>query len=340
MEFKSNSTTATLKRKALWWDIPLGSTDVPATGKVRVRVHSSQEWLHVKVWAEGEAEPETWEIGVQSVTPSWWGRPEWQVLGGSHSSANTVTIDDVSVARLNDGEADLVSYGYNDDHQLTSETLPMGASRTWGYEDGRVKTMSETGAGLGTAYSVDYDTSGRIDEQTVDSDTTTYGYDQAGQLTSISPTSGPVETITYTNLGQRHQHTIGANTTTYDYNDAAELTSTTGANPATYTHGAAGRRLTDNTPNGLTSYHYDPAGRHIGITDPTGTTLRDLDPAGNPEQVITAPTSGPVETTPPALGHHPSQHTAHSNHEQHRHHTDTATSQRHPRLVRQSPPES
>ncbi|MFV0317966.1 MAG: RHS repeat-associated core domain-containing protein, partial [Microthrixaceae bacterium] len=271
-------------------------TDVPATGKVRVRIQSSEQWFHLKVWADGDPEPESWELGVQSVTPSWWGRPEWQVEGGKANSANTVTVDDVTISRLNYTETDLAEYSYNDDHQVTTETLPMGAVRTWGYEDGRVTTMTQTGAGIDSTASVSYDTSGRIDTETLGGNTIDYGYDTAGQLTSITPTGGPTETITYTPVGQRNTHTTTAGTTTYNYNDAAELTSTTGANNTTYTNDAAGRRLTETTGTDTTSYHYDPAGRHLGVTDPTGTTLRDLDPDGNPEHVATTPTSGPTET--------------------------------------------
>jgi RHS repeat-associated protein len=298
IEFTANSNTAKLKRKALWWNLTLGTVDIPATGKLRVRMHSGQQWLHVKIWADGDPEPENWDIGIQNQHPSWWGKPEWQVIGGTANTANTVTVDDVSIARLNGAETDLVTYEYNNDRQPTTETLPMGAVRTWGYVNGRIETMTQTGAGIDSTSSIGYDTSGRIDTETVNGELTSYGYDPAGQLTSVTPTNGPAESFTYTNLGQRHTQTTTAGVTTYNYNNAGELTSTTGVDNNSFSYDGAGRRLTETDPTGTTSYHYDPAGRHLGVTDPTATTLRALDPDGNPEQVVTTPTTGePVETS-------------------------------------------
>jgi RHS repeat-associated protein len=149
---------------------------------------------------------------------------------------------------------------------------------------------------------------------------TSYAYDSAGNLTSVSLNGAQLAGYTYSGAGLPLTASDGNNhTTTYAYDTDGNMTSVTdplghqttytydatghiltevaplgnitGANPAdyttSYTYDAAGDVLTETDSLGhATSYTYDSAGRALTTTDPLGhTTTNAYDGNGNPSSV-------------------------------------------------------
>jgi RHS repeat-associated protein len=158
------------------------------------------------------------------------------------------------------GEVTGIGYGtgavaeantYNEQHQLTSQTLngPNGtteASVSYGYDaDGHINSQTTTGTAGAASTTYGYDQAGRLTSASVAGGaTTTYGYDGAGnrvqaggstatfnarnQLVSLGSTS-----YSYTARGTLSSQTSGANTTNYSY-DAFDQLSSDGTNAYTY----------------------------------------------------------------------------------------------------------
>lgn len=111
---------------------------------------------------------------------------------------------------------------------------------------------------------------------------TTYRYDAAGQLLSVTDPLGRVTSYTYDNMGRQKTVTLpdpdgiapagplAAPVTTYVYNANGQLASVIDAQSQTvsYTYNAAGLMATMTDPRGTTTYLYDALGRQVSITEP------------------------------------------------------------------------
>jgi RHS repeat-associated protein len=202
------------------------------------------------------------------------------------AGTSSVTIDNWEQYDRTNPTA-LASYTYNADGQIVNEALP-GGSRSYAYTNGRRTGFNETLPGAARATTLTYDTTGRIATETTGTITTTYGYDPASQLLSVTPTTGSATTYTYDPLGRRSSEKIGtAAATRYVYDAAGQLcwtttktlpTSPSCASPlsgaATFAWDAAGR-LTNETraATNKVDYTYDPAGRLTTIARLNGTVV-------------------------------------------------------------------
>lgn len=106
-----------------------------------------------------------------------------------------------------------------------------------------------------------------------------YGYDDAGNLRTVSRTAAPLVTFDYDNRDRVRSVTTGASVTRYGYDDD-------------------GARTTMISPrNHTTTYLIDGFGRNIGSIDPTSVKTREvLDPAGRSIETRVTLLSGLTET--------------------------------------------
>lgn len=147
------------------------------------------------------------------------------------------------------------SYTYFPTGQLESVTTPLGNETSYGLDDdGRVTSMVEPRGNAPGGNPADY--------------TWTYGYDQAGNRTSVTDPLGDQTSYGYDELNNLTQITDpNHNTTTFSYDPLNRLW--------TVTPPAAG-----NTGTLDTVYSYDPDGNLASRTDPNGNTVTygyDLD---------------------------------------------------------------
>ncbi len=165
------------------------------------------------------------------------------------------------------------SYGYDANHDLTSITPP-----------------SETS--LGTR-NFTWDSFGRLATATDGAGhTTTYSYDDADRITSVSYSDGtPTVTYTYDPLNRVTQRVDASGTTTYSYDDLGKLLSTTntgsaagdaGSGTISYRYDLAGALASETNDLGTTSYGYDAAHLLTSMTYPSGSGTATVQFANDP----------------------------------------------------------
>jgi len=335
VEITNNSSTGRIFKQVGATSTQLATFTVPvSTSARRLRVQAQGTTVRVKVWADTTTEPTNWTKTVTNATGV-------TTPGTNHITINrtsgtgTIRLDNYQHNDPTNPPTPAVTYTYNTDGQLTTETLP-GGTRTRTYTNGRATTFTATLPGFTRTTTLTYDTTGRIKTDTTNGNTTTYSYDNASQLTAATPTTGTPTTWTYDTLG-RLATTTNTSTTHHHYNAASQLCWTATTNPTTptctsppagattYTYDTAGR-LTNHTtnPTNHTTYTYDPAGRltdittqttgittqqtrthdHTGnlttITTPNGTTTLDWDPTPIPQLLtLTNPTTTTTLTGSP-----------------------------------------
>ncbi len=104
--------------------------------------------------------------------------------------------------------------------------------------------------------------------------TTTWTYDNAGNLLSTRSPVGVVTTFTYDNAADVVSTSNPGGTTTYVWNEAAlaRTTNAPGGAVTTQTYDPSGNVLAETSPSGgTTTYTYDALGRGVTTTDPAGT---------------------------------------------------------------------
>lgn len=205
---------------------------------------------------------------------------------------------------------------------VASDTTAQGVTTTYGYDAAgrRISTTDE----LSHVWSTTYDVLGRVLtqrnprqqgtgpatvtnvhngfgdlESTTDAlgNTVSFGYDHAGQRTTVTDPRGKTWRVIYDVLGGVHQEIDPLNrvrTSTYD--NAGLLRTTQDARGTTVEHDYddAGRltSMTDQTGAGTVQYTYDALGRRASMTDATGLTTWEYYPDGTTRRV--AATAGAV----------------------------------------------
>jgi RHS repeat-associated protein len=176
-----------------------------------------------------------------------------------------------------------ITNSYDKLDRLTQRTSG-GVTVTYGYDlNSRPTTVTKNSK----TWTTEYDARGRT-KATSDplSDRTSYDYDTADNLITVTPPTGHARTIDYDADGQVQSATDALDhQTTYDYNLAGQLKQLTLPRGGTYDYGydTAGRLQTETTPgaSGSLSFDYD-ADRLTWVTYPSGRQINNsYDAAGN-----------------------------------------------------------
>jgi RHS repeat-associated protein len=177
-------------------------------------------------------------------------------------------------------------YTYDLDGRVLTESLPGGVTRNYSYTAGLLAQYGETRNGTATTNTLTRDGVGRLTELAVGGQTTTYDYDQGGQLTGVTgPTTAGNASYSYNNVGDLTSATQDGATTTYTLDHANRLVgSVTGSASTDYSYDDAGRLIGSSSPNEVTVTAYDPQGRLHSTadtaTDTTTTLTRAYTPMG------------------------------------------------------------
>lgn len=153
---------------------------------------------------------------------------------------------------------------YDEAGNVTRQTSPTGGVTTTSYDDdGRVAAVTEPRGNVAGADPADY--------------TTKYGYDLAGNPSSVTDPLGNVTRTGYDALGRPTTATdANGKVTRFGYDDGDRLTSVIGPDAPggqalTYGYNANGQVIKRTDPLGHTaSLEYDRAGRTTVTTDPIG----------------------------------------------------------------------
>jgi len=207
--------------------------------------------------------------------------------GGAITTGATYDPATGLLATSTDARGKVVQYGYNSNGDLTSLTDPLGNKTSYSYDGSgrRTSTVSPRGNVTGAdpaAY------------------TTSYGYDDGDELTSITDPLTHQTGYSYDNVGNRLTVTdANTHTTTYTYNETNQLATVQPPDPTipatTYGYDVNDRLATLTRPyvNGTltSSYGYDTAGQLTSATTPLGAfsygynavgdRTTSIDPAGN-----------------------------------------------------------
>ncbi|GAA3589342.1 hypothetical protein GCM10022198_11510 [Klugiella xanthotipulae] len=193
----------------------------------------------------------------------------------SHDAAGRVT----SVANPQVGEA---FFAYDAAGRPTRSRAG-DLAQTWEYTDGWLTTHTRTGADGADVTLIGRDNTGRVTSVTHDA-TTTYHYDDAGQLVETTTDNGTARASWTYDAGGRLLTERGVEGTErhYTYDAAGQLLSVTnGKTTSTYSYDGSGRRTRETRTDGSgCDYAWDPRGylTRITATDNTGSTasLHDL----------------------------------------------------------------
>jgi RHS repeat-associated protein len=182
------------------------------------------------------------------------------------STASITTNDGYDAAgqrtRYTDGDGNTTTYTYNPLRLPESTVLPgvtgyttaANTTTTRSYDaDGNLVGVARPG---GVTQTMAYDTLGRLTSAAgsgaeATTTTRTFGYDQAGRITSLSTPTG---------------------TDAYAYNDAGRILSASGpSGSATYTYNTNGQLTSRADPAGTATFSYDAAGNLATAADPLTT---------------------------------------------------------------------
>jgi RHS repeat-associated protein len=193
-----------------------------------------------------------------------------------------VTTDTFSQGTITDALTRATTYDFDSQGRMLGQHNPLGDSRLWQYAANALLTASVDGNG----------------------NTTSFGYDSNGQITSQAVPSGPSFTYSRdhsTDVAFYDRVTLAVEngvTTSSVYDSQGQLSFTVNADTHTTTYAWSNHRMTqqiDPGPlSGVTSYTYDSNFRLIQVVDPDGNaTTTTYDGNGNISQVAV----GGIHTT-------------------------------------------
>ncbi|MFB7272679.1 DUF6531 domain-containing protein [Streptomyces sp. NPDC056244] len=182
-----------------------------------------------------------------------------KITDAANKAATSVYDKNNRLTSSTDRLSKTTSYGYDADGNLLSSTTPLGNKTSWTYDaDGRQATAIDPRGNAAGADPAQY--------------TTTYGYDPAGNLTTVTDPLGGVTTTAYDAVNHVVKQTdADKRSTAYSYNKLDQLTEVTAPGGAltTYGYDKAGNVTERTDANGhVTTYGYDAARRLTSVTDP------------------------------------------------------------------------
>ena len=195
----------------------------------------------------------------------------------AQETTQTIEYDDaLAPIRVVDGEGHTSTFTYDDAGNRTSATDPNGHTTRWTYDDQRNVTSTTTPAGNKTE--IAYDSHGNptsISRELEDPDTgatqtqmTVNGYDDHGQLTSVTDPLERVTRYAYNDAGDRTRETNPAGeTTTWAYDTDSRMTAS--VSPRGNAPGADPEQFTTHVTR-------DGLGRVTATTDPLGHTATSV----------------------------------------------------------------
>lgn len=188
------------------------------------------------------------------------------------AGTTSYTYDDAGrLTQLTNWNSETTSWTYDNANRTTRQTFASGAYTNYGYDSQNRQTSVSHKKSDGTVLSSEsyvYDDAGNMSSKTVDSTTTTYGYDNIDQLTSEART-GYTCSYTYDANGNRLTKTLNNVTESYTYDDADKMLT---AGSKSYTYDAAGRTTAVAVGNDTTTLSYDYEGRLTQIVYPNSAT--------------------------------------------------------------------
>jgi RHS repeat-associated protein len=196
-----------------------------------------------------------------------------------------------------DPRNDVTKYGYNTLHEMTSITDPrtgkvtneydssqrvisqtdaMNRKTTWSYASGETKVTLPTGSVMRVLFSHNLPTSITHAYGTSIASTTSYGYDENDNLTSLTDPDGHKMTFTYDSAGNRTSQTDPeSHKTSWTYNSTHDVISSTtpGGETTTITRDEHGNATLISRPapgstTQETHFEYDSHGNPTSMTDP------------------------------------------------------------------------
>lgn len=232
-----------------------------AGSKRSVHYTDDASTISINVWDPGAGpEPSTPMFTITDTTSTTPGVAQI-TLHRVVNQTNTVWIDNYTENTPGVAPSPVASYTYNDDNQVETETLPDTSSRTWTYLNGRTDTYTQTLAGTATTTTLGYDTAGAINSRTTGASTTTYTYDPAGQLLKEGATMWTWTYDNQGRRATENRSSYPLQTYTYnEASQLTAITPATGT-PTAFTYDESGRRLTETTGTNTIGYEYDPSGR-------------------------------------------------------------------------------
>ena len=177
------------------------------------------------------------------------------------------------VKTLANESTETTTYAYDGAGRLASTTLANGQVSTYGYDVlSRTVAVTHRASAGGTTISSEtdvYNPVGNLLSKTVDGTTTTFGYDNADQLTAESK-PGYSAGYAYDANGNRTSKTLNGVTQTYFVDDGDKLTAITqgGTTVKGYGYDAAGRTTSVTSSAGTTTLTYDFESRVKTIVGP------------------------------------------------------------------------
>lgn len=260
LEIPSDSWNARVIKRVNGTDTTLGTVGVPLGNAIRARLVVDGTRIKAKAWAVGASEPSSWALDIQDTAIP---HPGANNVNYTSNTTNTAAVDDYTI-KSNPSTSTFVDYQYDNDNKLLEENYAAG-SRDYDYHptSGRLTELDQTLPGATSTTGFTYDPAGQVASTATGGVTTSFGYDQASQLTGVTPSSGPgTQAFTY-EYGRIKTATVDGVTTTNTYDVRSRLLSAASSSGGTtnYTYNAAGDRTGESTGTNTTAYAYDPAGR-------------------------------------------------------------------------------
>lgn len=130
-------------------------------------------------------------------------------------------------------------YSYNTDHLVSNISSPNGISRSFTYENGKVKTITESIGGVTNLLTFVYDDKGRLSKKYYNgmTDFEQYNYNSYGYLASIQFNGTTVWQLTATDeYGRDRAATVGTTSTTWTYDSNNMLSQIAAVGVQQYTY--------------------------------------------------------------------------------------------------------